>query len=213
MISQTSEYALRAVACLARRPAEPMTTQQIAVASRVSAGYLAKILQALARAGIVTGQRGLGGGFLLARRPEQLSLLDVVRVADGSRRITACPLGIPGHGPDLCPLHRRLDDAAALAEKTLSGVTIADVLYEPMCGSRAPDGAACAGDGAEGTAGSTGERAGPCRPESGRSPECFPRSETNSDLRSARAGTAGLSPVCDQHDPSPESMEPPAKSA
>ena len=139
MISQTSEYALRAVACLARRPGESMTTQQIAVASRVPAGYLAKILQALARAGIVTGQRGLGGGFLLARRPDELTLLDVVHVADGSRRITACPLGIPGHGPDLCPLHRRLDDAAALAEKTLSGVTVADVLSEPLCGApRAP---------------------------------------------------------------------------
>ena len=168
MVSQTSEYALRAVACLARRPGEPMTTQQIAVASRVPAGYLAKILQALARTGMVSGQRGLGGGFILARRPDQITLLDVVHVADGSRRITACPLGIPGHGPDLCPLHRRLDDAAALAEQTLSGVTVADVLYEPLCGARARD-------GAEVRAGCTGDGAGPCPPD--------------------RAGTARLSPV------------------
>ena len=160
MVSQTSEYALRAVACLARRPGEPMTTQQIAVASRVPAGYLAKILQALARAGIVSGQRGLGGGFLLARRPDQLTLLDVVRVADGSRRITTCPLGIPGHGPDLCPLHRRLDEAAALAEQTLGGVTVADVLGEPLCGTRTPHGAACAGDGA---AACRPDRPGPAR--------------------------------------------------
>src|SRR5687767_8823884 len=109
MVSQTSEYALRAVACLARRPGEPMTTRQIADAAGVAAGYLAKVLQALARAGIVAGQRGLNGGFVLARRPEALTMLDVVRVADGSRRITTCPLGIPGHGSALCPLHRRLD--------------------------------------------------------------------------------------------------------
>ena len=213
MVSQTSEYALRAVACLARRPGESMTTQQIAVASRVPPGYLAKILQALARAGIVTGQRGLRGGFLLARRPDQLTLLDVVKVADGSRRITACPLGIPGHGPDLCPLHRRLDDAAALAEKTLSGVTVAEVLYEPLCGSRAPDSAACAGDGAPGTAGPAGERAGPCRPDSGRSPEAFPRSETNSDLRSDRAVTARLSTLRKQPNQVRDDPELPAKSA
>ena len=75
MFSQTAEYALRAVACLARRPGEPMTTRQIADASRVPAGYLAKILQALARAGVVTGQRGLNGGFLLAHRPEELTML------------------------------------------------------------------------------------------------------------------------------------------
>ena len=139
MFSQTAEYALRAVACLARQLPEPMTTRQIAHASRVPAGYLAKILQALARAGIVTGQRGLNGGFLLARPPGELTLLDVVRVADGSSRITACPLGIPEHGTDLCPLHRRLDDAVAVAEQTLAGVTVAQVLAEspdrrqPLC--------------------------------------------------------------------------------
>ena len=186
MISQTSEYALRAVACLARRPGEPMTTQQIAIASRVPAGYLAKILQSLARAGIVSGQRGLGGGFLLARRPDQLTLLDVVRVADGSRRITACPLGIPGHGPDLCPLHRRLDDAAALAEQTLGGVTIADVLYKPLCGARARDGVGV-------PAGCTGDGAGACHAD--------------------RTGTVRLSPLCDHESSSLGAPEPPAKSA
>jgi Rrf2 family transcriptional regulator, nitric oxide-sensitive transcriptional repressor len=142
MFSQTAEYSLRAVACLARRPREPMTTRQIADAVRVPAGYLSKILQALARAGVVSGQRGVNGGFVLARRPEELSLLDVVRVADGSRRITACPLGLPEHGAGLCPLHRRLDDAVAQAEQALGGATIADVLaepVEPLCGAGAGD--------------------------------------------------------------------------
>ena len=179
MFSQTAEYALRAVACLARRPGEPMTTRQIADASRVPAGYLAKILQALARAGVVTGQRGLNGGFLLARRPEDLTMLDVVRVADGSRRITACPLGVPGHAPALCPLHQRLDDAVAQAEQTLGGVTIAQVLGEPLCNSRAPTTAPCARDGA-----------GPCRPESDRRPESSPRFPEEV-----------LSPFCKHRDP------------
>lgn len=146
MFSQTAEYALRAVACLARRPAEPITTQQLALVSRVPAGYLAKILQALARAGVVSGQRGLNGGFLLARPAEELTLLDVVRVADGSRRITSCPMGLPEHGTRLCPLHRRLDEAVALAERTLGEVTVAEVLSEPLCRSAAPGDGACPGE-------------------------------------------------------------------
>ena len=51
MFSQTAEYALRAVACLARESGGAMTTRQIADAVRVPAGYLSKILQALARGG------------------------------------------------------------------------------------------------------------------------------------------------------------------
>jgi Rrf2 family protein len=179
MFSQTSEYALRAVACLARRPGEPMTTRQIAILARIPADYLAKILQALARAGIVTGQRGVRGGFVLARRPEDLTLLDVVHVADGSRRITTCPLGLPEHGGGLCPLHRRLDDAAALAEQALSGVTIAGVLAEPLCSTASTDNPACAG-----------EAAGPCGPDRG----AVPHPQVVADRG---AGTPRPSPFCD----------------
>ena len=139
MFSHTAEYALRAVACLARNPGFPMTTRDVALAVRVPAGYLAKILQSLARAGIVTSQRGVNGGFVLARRPEELSLLDVVRVADGSRRITACPLGLPEHDGHLCPLHQRLDDAVALAERTLAEATVAEVMAAPACGAATPE--------------------------------------------------------------------------
>ena len=147
MFSQTAEYALRAVACLARAGGRSMTTRQLADVARIPAGYLAKILQSLARAGIVTGQRGLNGGFVLARAPADLTLLDIVHVADGSRRITACPLDMLGHAPRLCPLHRRLDDAVALAEQALEGVTIADVLGEPLCSSRETRDRPCAPDG------------------------------------------------------------------
>jgi Rrf2 family transcriptional regulator, nitric oxide-sensitive transcriptional repressor len=193
MFFQTAEYALRAVACIARQSRGAMTTRQIADAVRVPAGYLSKILQALARAGVVTGQRGLNGGFVLARRPEELTLLDVVRVADGSRRITACPLGLPDHGPGLCPLHRRLDDAVAQAEQTLGGVTIADVLDEPLCSSQEPSTPAC-----------TGERAGACRPDSDRrSDTAARRTEKDRGCAPNRAGTARLSPLCDRNDCTP----------
>lgn len=212
MVSQTSEYALRAVACLARRPGEPMTTRQIAVASRVPAGYLARILQSLARAGIVSGQRGLRGGFVLTRRPDQLTLLDVVYVADGSRRITACPLGIPQHAPGLCPLHRRLDDAAALAEQTLADVTVADVLYEPLCGARTTTDGACAADGAEVTSGRAAELAGPCRSDSMRSAEPLRMSDRSNRGRD-RTGTSSLAPLCDHRETCPGATGVCAKSA
>lgn len=131
MISQSAEYSLRAVVCLALHPAQPLTTRQIADTAHIPPGYLAKILSALARAGLVTAQRGLNGGFILHRPAEQLTLLDVVQIADPSRRIAHCPLGLQEHADNLCALHRELDQIAASAEKSLASITIADLLNDP----------------------------------------------------------------------------------
>ena len=62
MFSQTVEYALRAVVHLATKTPEAQTTDQIAQATRVPRAYLSKVLQGLARGGIVQSTRGLGGG-------------------------------------------------------------------------------------------------------------------------------------------------------
>ncbi len=130
MISQTAEYALRAIVYLADQNETPHTTQQIAEVTHVPAGYLAKVMQALSRAGLVHAQRGLHGGFTLAHPATELTVLDVVQAVDPLHRITACPLGLKGHQA-LCPLHRRLDNAVAMVEEALKKSTIAELLAEP----------------------------------------------------------------------------------
>ena len=131
MISQTAEYALRAVACLAVHPADSQTTRQIAVTTRVPIPYLSKVIQSLARAGILHSQKGLHGGVRLIKLPETLSVYDVIQAVDPLQRITTCPLGLAAHGENLCPLHRRLDDAMAQVEKAFRDSMIADLLAEP----------------------------------------------------------------------------------
>lgn len=130
MISQTAEYALRAVAHLAMHPDEPHTAPQIAEGTQVPRPYLSKVLQSLARASLIRSQRGLHGGFTLLKRPEELTVYDVVQAVDPIRRITTCPLGLKSHGTRLCPLHRRLDDALALVEESFRDSKIADLLNE-----------------------------------------------------------------------------------
>lgn len=131
MISDTVEYALRAVAHLAYTAPNPQTTDQIADATRVRRAYLSKVLQALSRGGIVRSQRGVGGGMSLAKPAEQLTILEVVNAVDRVQRIKTCPLGLKSHGVRLCPLHRRLDDAMAHVEAAFAGTTLAEVLSEP----------------------------------------------------------------------------------
>ena len=130
MFSQTAEYALRVVVFLGTLRGEPATTRQIAAATRVPEGYLAKILQSLSRAGLVRSQRGLHGGSVLARDADDVTLYDVVTAIAPLPRITTCPLGLPSHGTNLCAVHRRLDEAVAMVERAFRASTIADLLSE-----------------------------------------------------------------------------------
>ncbi|MFG0242204.1 MAG: RrF2 family transcriptional regulator [Phycisphaerales bacterium JB054] len=129
MISQTSEYALRASVFLAGRPLDqPASAQEIAGATQVPVGYLQKVLRIMARRGILTAHRGTGGGFALARAPSAISVLDVLQSADAPvQRIERCPLGIEGH-TKLCPLHRMLDEQMARTEQAFAATSLADLL-------------------------------------------------------------------------------------
>ena len=131
MLSQTTEYALRAMVHLADQSEESLTTPQIAKATQVPVGYLAKVLGSLARAGLVRSQRGLHGGFVIALAPEQITVLDVINAVDPIQRITTCPLGLKAHGKRLCPLHKRLDNAMAQVETAFANSTLADLLADP----------------------------------------------------------------------------------
>lgn len=131
MFSQTVEYALRATVFLAGTPDVPRTTDQIAETTRVPRAYLSKVLQGLRDAGLLTSQRGVGGGVLLRKSPDELTILEVVNAVEPIQRIKTCPLGLAAHGAHLCPLHHRLDAALAMVEKAFGSTTLAEVLAEP----------------------------------------------------------------------------------
>lgn len=123
IISQTAEYGLRAAVLLARAGGA-LTTPQLAEASKIPAHYLAKVLQDLRRAALVSSQRGVGGGFVLGRPPSEITVLEVVNALDPIERITTCPLKLKAHGTNLCPLHRKLDDAIATVERVFGKTTL-----------------------------------------------------------------------------------------
>lgn len=108
----------------------PQTVQQIAEATQVPANYLAKVMNSLRRTGLVESRRGLGGGYILARPGEELTVLDIVNTVDPIERIVQCPLGMKSHGLRLCPLHKRLDEAIGLIEKAFLKTKIADLVVD-----------------------------------------------------------------------------------
>ena len=131
MISQTEEYALRAVVHLASEAPAGRTTDQIATATHVPRAYLSKVLQSLVRAGVVRSQRGIGGGITLTKPVDEITILEVVNAVDPMQRIRTCPLDLAAHGVHLCPLHKRLDNALATVEEAFQDTTLGELLAEP----------------------------------------------------------------------------------
>ena len=131
MISPTVEYALRAMVTIAQSSGRAVVTPTIAELTKVPPGYLPKVLQTLRKAGLVYSKRGLGGGFTLARPAEDVTVLEVVNAVNPIERIHRCPLGIDLHGTDLCPLHKRLDEALEMVEQSFASTTIAELISAP----------------------------------------------------------------------------------
>ncbi len=83
-VSQTVSYAIHAVLRLAERPeATPTTCSKLAAEGTMPTRFLLQILRSLAKQGILRSMRGSDGGFMLARRPDEISLLEVIEAVDG----------------------------------------------------------------------------------------------------------------------------------
>ena len=90
MITRKTDYAIRCVLYLAQRYGSTVMVNEIAHEKEIPKSFLAKILQTLAKAGIVKSLRGMRGGFVLARKPSDISLLDVVEAMEGKVSMNVC---------------------------------------------------------------------------------------------------------------------------
>lgn len=133
MLSVTAEYGLRVVAWLAQTPTALQSAERIAGAVRVPRRYLHKVLQDLVRAQLARSHPGPGGGYGLARAPDEITILDVVNAVGSIERIRSCPLGRDAE-EGLCPLHRELDQAYAATEAAFARVSMGEILKQSRSG-------------------------------------------------------------------------------
>ena len=123
-----TDYALRTLMFLAWR-GERATIVQVAAFYGISQAHVAKVVNQLARQRYVRSIRGLGGGLELARRPEDISVGEVIRAFEGPLHLLECigtedVCAIQG----FCKLRGVLAEADRLQREHLDGVTLADVL-------------------------------------------------------------------------------------
>lgn len=94
-ISEAASLALHSMAYIGANPGRLITSREILSALRVSDTHLMKVLQRLVKAGLIRSIRGPNGGFLLAKRADEITLLDVYEAIEGRIHLGNCLLGDP----------------------------------------------------------------------------------------------------------------------
>jgi Rrf2 family iron-sulfur cluster assembly transcriptional regulator len=128
MISQTGRYALRILGHLADHTEVWVQGREIAAATGIPANYLAKILNQLRKRGIVSSQKGWGGGFLLHEEALAAPIADVLELIDGRPDERGCVFEL--HDCDAehpCPLHRRWERVRGEFQGMIRSTSIGDL--------------------------------------------------------------------------------------
>ncbi len=129
MISKSAVHAVNALAALAGlAPGAYLGTAEVAEHIDAPPNYLGKLLKTLAEHGLLDSQKGKGGGFRLARPPEDISLYDVMEPIEHVSRWDGCFLGQSRCSADApCAMHSRWREVRDTYLQFLRQTTLADV--------------------------------------------------------------------------------------
>ncbi len=129
LITRETDYAVRCVLYLARQRDKVASVTEIAKAMHIPKTFLAKILQRLVKAGITRSVRGVRGGFMLDRKPTEISLMDVIKGAQGAAEINVCAVDARRcRLSRTCSVHPVWVEIRREIESKLKGVSLAGLL-------------------------------------------------------------------------------------
>jgi len=132
VITRATEYAIRTIIYLAKHPkGEIVLKKDICRTQEVTPAFLTKILQPLIKAGIVDSQRGVGGGFLLNKKAEEITLLQILEAEEGPLGLNHCLVekGLCQRDA-LCSAHRVWEEAQNSMVGVLQKHSIADLVRQ-----------------------------------------------------------------------------------
>lgn len=123
-LSKKADYGLIALKHLAQHTEESVSAREIASEYRIPAELLAKIMQRLARKGLVVSQHGTHGGYVLGRDPSRISIVDVIEALDGPIGITPCERGSSCEQMERCSVKDPLNAVRAKMVRVLGDTSI-----------------------------------------------------------------------------------------
>lgn len=131
-LSAAAELAVRGILVLAERFGEgPVTLDTICAQRDLPKQYLTKIFAQLARSGLVMPVRGKGGGYMLARVPKSITLLEIIESVEGPLVLNLCQHEPPKCDDHLCRIRDVWSDLQKIVRTRLSETTLGDCLRDP----------------------------------------------------------------------------------
>jgi Rrf2 family iron-sulfur cluster assembly transcriptional regulator len=132
MVTQTSELAIKAMVFLALHgKREPVSPADIASRMECSPTYLSKTMSQLVKGGLLKSHRGPQGGMTLARRPTEITLLEIVEATQGVITAPYCE-SAGGEGPSVCAYHQAMWRVRKVVRDELEKWTLEDLAAEPF---------------------------------------------------------------------------------
>jgi Rrf2 family protein len=131
-LSKKAEYAFLALQYMAERSGQMINAKQLASELELSFEFLSKALQSLMKAMLVNSQQGINGGYSLAKKPEYITLAEVVNAVDEKLHIVNCSPESPAdcERQDKCNLVSPMYKIQKRINDIFYNTTIADLVYE-----------------------------------------------------------------------------------
>ncbi|MFC4351607.1 SUF system Fe-S cluster assembly regulator [Fodinicurvata halophila] len=128
-LNRLTDYAVVVLAQMARNRDTVRTAPHIAEETGVPVPTVAKVLNALARDGLIVSQRGAAGGYRLGRSPEEITVAEIIEALEGPIALTACVDGQVGHceSESMCPMRGNWDQVNGAIRTALNGVRLSDM--------------------------------------------------------------------------------------
>jgi FeS assembly SUF system regulator len=128
-LNRLTDYAVVALAQMALRPERQVNATRLAEDTGVPQPTAAKVLNLLAKGGLLASQRGAAGGYTLARPAAEISVAEIIQAMDGPIALTACVDGASDSCgvESLCPMRGNWDRVNTAIHTALDGVTLADM--------------------------------------------------------------------------------------
>ncbi len=133
-IGRLTDYGIVLMSYMASHRGRAHNAVEVAGEAHLPAPTVSKLLRALAREGLLESQRGVKGGYVLARDPQQISVADIITALEGPIAVTACSSG--DADPDcehelMCPVRGHWNQINRAIRAALEGISLAEMASPP----------------------------------------------------------------------------------